>query len=196
MIEKRYLYKRHNVYWVRVRIPDSLRNIIGKTEFNKNLYTTNLSEANRRKHKVVAELMQIINLAKRKLDGTLASLSKEDQLRELALEFRPTSEDDLKNLDSIDVAFQAMIENKILELYGQKEFDSIFNSHHPDWRGKEPNPKAMKATSDAFRIFDPNSEPLSVVSKTFLTEKKKDLKIATFKRKGSNITNFVRWTHC
>ena len=128
MLEKRYLYKRHNVYWVRVRIPDSLRNILGKTEFNKNLYTTNLSEANRRKHQVVAELMQIINLAKRKLDGTLASLSKEDQLRELALEFRPSSEDDLKNLDSIDIAFQAMIENKILELYGQKEFDSIFNS--------------------------------------------------------------------
>jgi len=194
MLEKRYLYKRHNVYWVRVRIPDSLRNIIGKTEFNKNLYTTNLSEANRRKHKVVAELMQIINLAKRKLDGTLASLSKEDQLRELALEFRPSSKDDLKNLDSIDIAFQAMIENKILELYGQKEFDSIFNSHHPDWRGKEPNPKAMKATSDAFRIFDPNSEPLSVVSKTFLTEKKKDLKLSSFKGKESNITKFVRWT--
>jgi len=71
MIEKRYLYKRHNVYWVRVRVPNNLRSIIGKTELNKNLYTTNLSEANRRKHKVVAELMQIINLAKRKLDGTL-----------------------------------------------------------------------------------------------------------------------------
>ena len=52
----------------------------------------------------------------------------------------------------------------------------------------------MKATSDAFRIFDPNSEPLSVTSKTFLSEKKKDLKTATFKRKGGNINNFVRWT--
>ena len=49
--------------------------------------------------------MQIINLAKRKLDGTLASLSKEDQLRELALEFRPSSDYDLKNLDNIDDAF-------------------------------------------------------------------------------------------
>ena len=82
MIEKRYLYKRHNVYWVRVRVPNNLRNIIGKTELNKNLYTTNLSEANIRKHKVVAELKQIINFAKRKLDGTLDSLSKKDQVRE------------------------------------------------------------------------------------------------------------------
>ena len=31
------------------------------------------------------------------------------------LEFRPSSEDDLKNLDNIDEAFQATLENKILE---------------------------------------------------------------------------------
>ena len=195
MIEKRYLYKRHNVYWVRVRVPNNLRSIIGKTELNKNLYTTNLPEANIRKHKVVAELKQIINLAKRKLDGTIGSLSKEDQLREVAMEFRPSpEEDDFKTLEKIDYAFQATLENKIQELYGQKELDAIFNSHEPEWKGKEPNPKAMKATSDAFRIFDPNSEPLSVTSKTFLSEKKKDLKTATFKRKEGNINNFVRWT--
>ena len=130
MIEKRYLYKRHNVYWVRVRVPNNLRNIIGKTELNKNLYTTKLSEANIRKHKVVAELKQIINLAKRKLDGTIDSLSKEDQLREVAIEFRPSpEEDDLKTLEKIDYAFQATLENKIQELYGQKELDAIFNSH-------------------------------------------------------------------
>ena len=143
MIEKRYLYKRYNVYWVRVRVPDSIRNIIGKTEINKNLHTTNLSEANSKKHKVVAEIMQKFYIAKRKRDGTLASLSKEDQVREVALEFRPSSEDDLKNLDNIDEAFQATLENKILEKYGQKDLDAIFNSHHPDWKGKEPNPKAL-----------------------------------------------------
>ena len=193
-MEKSYLYKRHNVYWVRVRVPDKVRNIVGKTQLSKNLSTTDLAEANRKKHIVIAELKQLIHLAEKKCDGTIDSLSKEDQIRELALEFRPSSEDDLKNLDNIDNAFQSTLENKIFEFYGQKELDAIFNSHHPDWKGKEPNPKALKATSDAFRIFDPNSEPLSVVSKTFLSEKKKDLKTATFKRKESNIINFVRWT--
>ena len=159
MLEKRYLYKRHNVYWVRVRVPDNLRSIIGKTELNKNLYTTNLPEANIRKHKVVAELKQIINLAKRKLDGTIDSLSKEDQVREVAIEFRPSPEEDFKTLEKIDYAFQATLENKILEKYGQKELDAIFNSHEPEWKGKEPNPKAMKATKDAFKIFDPNFKP-------------------------------------
>ena len=165
-MEKSYLYRRHNVYWVRVRVPDKVRDIVGKTQLSKNLSTTDLSEANRKKHIVIAELKQIIHFAEQKLDGTFASLSKEDQLRELALEFRPTSS---KNLENLDYIYQDISKNK------------------------DPNQKEIKATSDAFRIFDPNSEPLLKVSKTFLSERKQDLKTSTFKRKESNITNFIRW---
>ncbi len=46
MIEKRYLYKRHNVYWVRVRVPNNLRNIIGKTELNKFINIFNIQIQN------------------------------------------------------------------------------------------------------------------------------------------------------
>ena len=158
-MEKSYLYRRHNVYWVRVRVPNKVRNIVGKTQLSKNLSTTDLAEANRKKHIVIAELKQLIHLAEKKIDGTFAALSKEDQIRELALEFRPSSEDDLKNLDNLDMAFQSTLENKALELYGEEEFDAIFNSHHPNWKGKDPNPKAVKATQDAFRIIDPNYVP-------------------------------------
>jgi len=192
-MEKSYLYRRHNVYWVRVRVPDKVRDIVGKTQLSKNLYTTDLAEANRKKHIVIAELKQLIHLAEKKRDGTIGSLSKEDQIRELALEFRPSSEDDLKNLDNIDMAFQSTLENKALELYGEEEFDAIFNSHHHSWKGKDPNPKAVKATQDAFRIIDPNYVPLQIVAKTFLSEKIKDLKTSTFKRKKSNINNFIAW---
>ena len=45
-MEKSYLYKRHNVYWVRVRVPDKVRDIVGKAQFSKNLSTTDLSEIN------------------------------------------------------------------------------------------------------------------------------------------------------
>ena len=192
-MEKSYLYRRHNVYWVRVRVPDKVRDIVGKAQLSKNLYTTDLAEANRKKHIVIAELKQLIHLAEKKCDGTIDSLSKEDQIRELALEFRPSSEDDLKNLDNIDMAFQSTLENKALELYGEEEFDAIFNSHHHSWKGKDPNPKAVKATQDAFRIIDPNYVPLQIVAKTFLSEKIKDLKTSTFKRKKSNINNFIAW---
>jgi len=192
-MEKSYLYRRHNVYWVRVRVPDKVRDIVGKAQLSKNLYTTDLAEANRKKHIVIAKLKQLIHLAEKKRDGTIDSLSKEDQIRELALEFRPSSEDDLDNLDNIDMAFQSTLENKALELYGEEEFDAIFNSHHHSWKGKDPNPKAVKATQDAFRIIDPNYVPLQIVAKTFLSEKIKDLKTSTFKRKKSNINNFIAW---
>ena len=152
-MEKSYLYRRHHVYWVRVRVPDKVRDIVGKAQFSRNLSTKDLSEANRKKHTVIAEFKQEIHLAEKKLDGTFASLSKEDQIRELALEFRPSPEDNSEDLDFI---LTDIIENKVLEIYGEKESDAIFNSHHPEWKGKDPNPKAVKATQDAFRIIDPN----------------------------------------
>ena len=108
-MEKSYLYRRHNVYWVRVRVPDKVRDIVGKTQLSKNLSTTDLSEANRKKHIVIAELKQLIHFAEQKLDGTFASLSKEDQLRELSLEFRPTSS---KNLENLDYIYQDISKNK------------------------------------------------------------------------------------
>ena len=189
-MEKRYLYKRHNVYWVRVRVPDKVRDIVGKTQLTKNLYTTDLAEANRKKHKIVSEMKQEIHFAERKIDGSLASLSKEDQIRELAIEFRTSSDKTPENLESI---FEDVIKNKISELYGEYQSDAIFNINNPEWTGKEPNPKAVKATSDAFRIINPKSNPLSIVSKIYLAERKKDLKTATFKRKESNINQFIRW---
>ena len=189
-MEKSYLYRRHNVYWVRVRVPDKVRDIVGKAQFSRNLSTKDLSEANRKKHIVIAEFKQEIHLAEKKLDGTFASLSKEDQIRELALEFRPSPEDNSEDLDFI---LTDIIENKVLEIYGEKESDAIFNSHHHSWKGKDPNPKAVKATQDAFRIIDPNYVPLQIVAKSFLSEKIKDLKTSTFKRKKSNINNFIAW---
>ena len=187
---KSYLYKRHNVYWVRVRVPDKVRDIVGKAQFSRNLSTKDLSEANRKKHIVIAEFKQRIHFAEKQIDGTFASLSKEDQIRELALESRPSSKDNSEDLDFI---LTDIIEHKVSELYGEKESDAIFNSHHPEWKGGNPNPKAVKATQDAFRIIDPNYEPISIVAKAFLSERVKDLKTSTFKRKEGNINNFIRW---
>ena len=106
-MEKSYLYKRHNVYWVRVRVPDKVRAIVGKTQFSRNLSTKDLSEANRKKHIVIAEFKQRIHFAEKQIDGTFASLSKEDQIRELALQFRPSSKDNSEDLDFIltDIVF-------------------------------------------------------------------------------------------
>jgi len=82
---------------------------------------------------------------------------------------------------------------KVLELYGPRESEAIFNSHHHDWNGQEASQKAVKATLDSYRIADPSSQPLSLVSQEFLTEKKRDLQNSTFKRKEGNISNFISW---
>jgi hypothetical protein len=42
-MEKSFLYRRHNVYWVRVGVPDKVRDIVGKTQLSKNLSTTDLA---------------------------------------------------------------------------------------------------------------------------------------------------------
>ena len=64
-MDKQYLKKRHNVWWVRMRIPSDAKEIIGKNEFCRNLHTTDIYEANIKKHKEIASMLEEIEQAKR-----------------------------------------------------------------------------------------------------------------------------------
>ena len=121
-MDKQHLKRRYDVYWTWVRVPDSVRGIIGKSELSKNLYTTDLAKANRKKHRVVAELMEVIEQAKRDLEGTLDKVSRVEKLREFALDFRRES-DAAKNYveEDLEDFFEEAIEAKVYELYGAKE---------------------------------------------------------------------------
>ena len=77
-MDKSYLWKRHNTFWVRVRVPDKVRHIIGKSELSKNLFTSDLSKANNIKHGVIAQFKQQIIIAEHKNDGLMEQLSKKD----------------------------------------------------------------------------------------------------------------------
>ena len=70
MIDKKHLWKRSNRWWVRVKVPDKVRHILMKRQLTKNLYTSDLQEAIRRKHKVVAMLKEQIYLTEKRIDGT------------------------------------------------------------------------------------------------------------------------------
>ena len=121
-MDKQHLKRRYDVYWAKVRDPDSVRGIIGKSELSKNLYTTDLAKANRKKHRVVAELMEVIEQAKRDIEGTLDKVSRVEKLREFALDFRRES-DAAKNYvdEDLEDFFEEAMEAKIYELYGAKE---------------------------------------------------------------------------
>ena len=45
-MDNKYLWKRKNRYWVRVRVRDKVRDMIGSVELCLNLYTSDLQEAN------------------------------------------------------------------------------------------------------------------------------------------------------
>ena len=178
-MDKSYLWKRHNIYWVRVRVPDKVRSIIRKSELSRNLYTSDLSKANNIKHSVIAEFKQEISRAEQQIDGSTDHLTIEDRLKEVAREFRSQSDESSQDRES---AFDDAIQKKVLELYGQRESEAIFNSHHHDWNGQDAPEKALKATLDSYKIADPSSQPLTLVSQEFLTEKKRDPQNSTLKK--------------
>ena len=74
--DNKYLWKRHNVYWVRVRVPNSVRHIIGKSELSKNLYTKDLLEANRLKLREVNKFKEEIYLAQKEHERKCKSKSR------------------------------------------------------------------------------------------------------------------------
>ena len=51
----------------------------------------------------------------------------------------------------------------------------------------------VKAVVDSFSIANPTSNPISIISKTFLSENK-NLKPATHRRKEKQIFNFIKWS--
>ena len=82
-MDKQYLKKRHNVWWVRIRVPADAKEFMGKTEMWKNLYVKDLAEANRKKHTAIGLMYEEIEQAKRDFEGKKDKLSKEVQILSL-----------------------------------------------------------------------------------------------------------------
>ena len=194
-MNKKHLKRRHNVYWVRVWVPKPVRGILGKSELWKNLFTSDLVEANSKKHRVVAELMEVIEQAKRDLDGTLDKVSREEKLKQFALEHTRES-DAAKNNDEEDVEdfFEEAISAKIYELYGDKDGEGILNYDHPESDSSGKNPSAVRALIDSYKIHTHDYEPISSISKLFLSEESKNLKPSSFRRKKKHIDQFIKWS--
>ena len=125
-MDKRHLWKRSNVYWVRVRVPDSVRDIVGKCQLSKNLYTKDLAVANRIKHKVVIGMMETIEHAKGLNESTL--LTKEERIKQKALLIRDTSHPVLSHSERIEMEVEGE--------YGLKT--NMAFSHEDDFEEKHP----------------------------------------------------------
>jgi len=194
-MDKKHLKRRYNVYWVRVWVPEPVREYLGKSELWQNLYTTDLAEANRKKHRVVAELMEVIEQAKRDRDGTLDTVSREEKLKEFALEFTRESDAANNNDEEYDEDFfEEAIEAKAIELWGDKDGEAIINHTHPESDGSEKHPSAVRALLDSIKIHSHEHVPISAVSKIFLSEESTNLKPSSFRRKQRHIDQFIKWS--
>ena len=168
-MDKRHLWKRSNVYWVRVRVPDSVQEIVGKCQLSKNLYTKDLAVANRTKHKVVIGMMETIEHAKGLNESTL--LTKEEKIKQKALLIRNTSHPVLSHSERIEMEVEGE--------YGYKT--NMAFSHEDDFEVKHP--KTHKAIKTAIKIANPEKYPLSVLAKEFLALDKKRINSSTSRRK-------------
>ena len=193
-MDKQYLKKRHNVWWVRMRIPSDAKEIIGKDEFCRNLHTTDLHEANIKKHKEIASMLEEIQQAKRDYEGMKDRLSNEFQISKYAENLREAKITTSENDDDTSVIKLELLEGRLAKLYGSKEADAILHGDDPQWEGQEPNTLAKKNFIESFKRTDQSYSPLSLVSKKFLDEEYKSLKNSSYRRKKTHIEHFTKWT--
>ena len=113
-MDKQYLRKRHNVWWVRMRIPAKAKEIMGKTELWKNLHTTDLFEANSKKHKEIALMYEEIAQAKRDHEARSDKISKEDQITRYAEYLRESNVSTDESVADLRIAKLEMLEGKLI----------------------------------------------------------------------------------
>ena len=193
-MDKQYLKKRHNVWWVRIRVPAEAKEIMGKTEMWKNLYTKDLLEANRKKHKVIGLMYEEVEQAKRDFEGKKDKLSKEVQISKYAEYLREADITIKGNDDDRKLITLELLENKLIELHGSEKAHEILYDDEQQWNDKKNNSLAKKNFIDSVKRTDPSYSPLSLVSERFLGEKKKSIKYSSYKKKQSHIDHFIRWT--
>ena len=193
-MDKQYLKKRHNVWWVRMRIPSDAKEIIGKNEFCKNLHTTDLYEANIKKHKEIASMLEEIEQAKRDQKAKSDKLSKEDQITRYSKELRESKVSTDERVADPRIAKLEMLEGELEQLYGSEEANAILHGDDPQWQGKEPDSLAKKNFMSAHKLTDQSYFNLSLLSKKFLDEEAMSIKKASFRRKQIHIEQFIKWT--
>ena len=194
-MDKQYLKKRHNVWWVRMRIPSDAKEIIGKNEFCRNLHTTDIYEANIKKHKEIASMLEEIEQAKRDYEGMADKLSKEVQISKYAEYLREEKITSGGNdIEDTSIIKLDLLEGKLDKVYDSKVAQAILHSDDPQWEGQEPNSLAKKNFIESLKLTDQSYSPLSLVSKKFLAEEYKSLKNSSYRRKQTYIEHFIKWT--
>ena len=104
---------------------------MGKTELWKNLYTSDLAEANRKKHAEIGLMYEEIEQAKRDYEGMKDRLSNDFQISKYAENLREAKITTSENDDDTSVIKLELLENKLMELHGFKKAHEILYGDVP-----------------------------------------------------------------
>jgi len=183
-MDTKYLLKRHQSWYVRLRVPPSLQSVVRKAQFVRALHTRDLREANRRKHAVLAEMQEELSraaaLATLPRDSAEYMLATAKELRE-SVKKGETSEHDAEV--ALDVALDEHLER------------------HARKRGRNPKtgdpllPEAHERTlSLAHRVL--HSEDVALLSQSitdYLAEKAPHINEQTKREKERQLGELKDW---
>lgn len=178
-----HLKRRHQTWYVRLAVPPELQKRLGRTEIVRSLRTRDLREANRRKHRVLAELKEF--LARAEANATLPPEAAESFLaaaRELraAVDRGETTEAEAK------VALDAVLEDHLVAA-GRK--------HGVDREGDPKVPaEHLRVIHLARRVLHKGDVTLLSEARTrYLAEVAKRVRKQTLREKERILDEFARW---
>jgi integrase len=183
-MDRKNLKLRNLSWYVRLKVPQPLRDTVGKSELLRALHTRDLREANRRKHAVLAEMQD--ELSRAAAQATLPRDSAE-YLLATAKELRAAVKKGETNEHDAEIALDVALEDH-LERHSRK-------------RGRNPKtgdpllPEAHERTlSLAHRVL--HSEDVALLSQSitdYLAEKAPHINEQTKREKERQLTELKEW---
>lgn len=179
-MDVQYLIKRHQTWYVNLRVPPKLVDIIGKQRLQRSLKTRDVNEANRLKHAVVAELQNYFNTVRKSLEAGTPMSDLSNAAKVLAEEVK-LGQVSRENNDSVW--------SELLDRY-------LDNNHTRDmetgeYQTDETTTAQIKIASAL--VSNPELYLLSNALEGYLKEISKRIRKQTYQAKERRIGDFMLW---
>ncbi|MEL6447361.1 MAG: DUF6538 domain-containing protein [Pseudomonadota bacterium] len=173
-----HLFKRGQTWYVRLAVPRSLQEAVGRTEIQRTTGTRDLAEAKRRRHEILAGIHREIGLTVRAFRTDLKSPDG------LAASVESIREEYLRgNIDHENAHVQA---DHVIEEHLNRNSLSMYDENVPE--------AAQRRVRAAYRTaLDVDYRPLSQLVETYLKEYQGTVAVSTYRSRSRFLSEFVGW---
>ena len=168
-MDKTNLIKRGHVWCARVAVPRHLHDVLGKREYVRSLHATSLTEANKLKHAVIAEIRKLIAYAEQ-ASGRTSNAPTDKLLADLRALRR---ERRMKLLDPDDV--ELMKDTLLDKVYSLDEDGKVPTDVVPAIRTAlaAVDDDSILPLSEAVELYLEHHKPPAVTQQTYNAEEKR-----------------------